>query len=791
MKLTLSLIKNFLSIDKAAKDIAHLLTEAGVEVDKIENETPSYTNIIAAKILEVEKHPSNAKLAIAKVFDGKDTYQVVCGAPNCRKDLIVAFAKIGASLKDISGNITKIKKMKIRDVESYGMLCSAKELNLSQEADKIIELDQDVNLGQDLSYLSCPVFDISLTPNLGHLLSAIGIARELASLTNTTIKMPKLDLQEDNKNSIETKIKIKIETAESLRYTSRIIENITIKPSPFWLKKELEACGFRSINNVIDATNYIMLKFSHPLHAFDYDKIENNKIIVAGLNENTSFLCLDKIKREIPKNSLIIKDGKKILAIAGIIGGLNSAISNNTKTVILEAAHFDPASIRKTSKFLNLKTESSMRFEKSIDPNMIPIAIDYAAALIKELTNGKILKGKIDIKKSEFRKKTLSLRIKRAQKILKTPLSVNEIISIFKRLEFNILETNEEAILLEIPTYRNDINQEIDLIEEIARIYGYNNLLKTTPFYRSSSITHSKLFLFEKNLRSYLRSCSLQEVKTCDLISPKLSKISYLDFEKENIIKVKHFKSIDQSILRPSLLPSLLEVVKFNHDHKNFDLSIYEIANIHFKNKNSCTERLTLSLMLTGKRNPHIWDKSNFDVSYYDLKGILENILKALLNKKFKFKASNHKIFFPLKQANIFSGSRNFAVIGEVHPTILNAFDIKKRVFFAEADLNFLIENQKTEMQYKEINNFPASQRDLTISLKEKDEIQKIFDIAEGICSPILEKVYILDIYKSSENKKNVTFRFIYRDKNKTISNDSVEKEHAKINKEIIKQLEK
>ena len=671
------------------------------------------------------------------------------------------------------------------------MLLSGFELKINLEDDKIIDLGEDIELGKDLSYLIDPVFEISLTPNLGHLLGAIGIAKELACLTKQKIKMPPLNLKEETKKIDGSILKVFIENPKCLRYTARVIEDVKVGLSPLWLKNVLEASGFRSINNIVDATNYIMLKFNHPMHAFDYDKIEKNEIKVSVNDEEIEFESLDNINRKIPKDSIVIKDEKKVVAIAGIIGGQNSSVSDSTKTIVLEAAHFDPTSIRKTSKLLNLKTQSSMRFEKSIDPNMIPIAIDYLAALIVKIANGKALNGKIDIKKDEFEPKEVSVRVQRAQKILGTKISENEMIEIFKRLDFQIIDVSEEAILVQIPTYRNDIEHEIDLIEEIARIYGYNNISKTKPYYRSSSVTHSAEYLFCRKLKSYLRSCSLQEINTCDLISPKFAEIALLNLDKEALINVKHYKSIDQSILRPTLLPSLLEVVKFNHDHKNFDILGYEISKVHFKNQKDYIEKLSLSIILTGKRNPHLWDKSNFDVNFYDLKGIIENILSASINKKYKFEPSNKKGFHPLKQASIFSDNIEFAIIGEVHPNVLKTFDIKKRVFFAQLDLSYMLKCKKDHMDFKKLMQFPSTTRDLTISLDEKLNTQKIFDIFDKIDSSILEKFYILDVFKSVSNKKNVTFRFIYRDKEKTLLNEDIEKEHLKITEEITKHLEK
>ncbi|MFA6118479.1 MAG: phenylalanine--tRNA ligase subunit beta [Parachlamydiales bacterium] len=790
MKITLSIIKDFINISKSCKDISHLLTLAGIEVDKIENETPPFSGVVSVKVVDVQKHPKADKLVIAQVFDGKENHQVVCGASNCRSGIITAFAKDKATLKDENDNIIEIKKTKIRDIETSGMLCSAKELRLFEESDKIIELDCDLNLGIDLSYLSTPIFEISLTPNLGHLLNGLGLARELAAITKNKINMPSLDLNENP--DLKNKIDISLEDKRCSRYCTRIIENILIEDSPFWLKNELEACGFRSINNVVDVLNYVMLKFGQPLHAYDLDKIEGNRISICSNPDEIKFVSLDKNERLIPKNAIIIKDEKKIITIAGIIGSKSTEVDKNTKRIIIESAFFDPIPIRKTSKSLGLKTESSMRFEKSIDPNMVQIAIDYAAQLIAKLSKKQVsISKKNDVKKSSFDRKKITLRFNRVKKILGTNISESEIEEIFNRLEFNILQKNDEAILIEIPTYRNDINEEIDLIEEVARIYGYNNLTKVNPYFRNSSVTHSKAFLFEKRLHSYLRNSSLQEIKTCDLISPKLSETALINFDRNSLISVKHYKSIDQSILRPTLLPSLLEVVQFNHARKNFDIQAYEISKIHFKENDKYIERSVLSTILSGKRNPHLWDKSNFDVNFYDLKGMLENILSAALNKSYKFKNSSFKDFYPFKQAALLIEDQEFGVIGEVHPNVLNQFDIKKRVFFSEININFLIDHSKDLISFSNFSDQPCSQRDFTISLNEREEAQKIFDIVEKFKSTILENIFLLDIFKSPENKNNLTFRFIYRDKNRTISNEEIETEHTQITKEIIKQLEK
>ncbi|MBN2478961.1 MAG: phenylalanine--tRNA ligase subunit beta [Parachlamydiales bacterium] len=792
MKITYSLLKEFLQIDEEPKDIAHLLTMAGIEVDNIENEKPSFTSVISALVEDTKKHPDADTLTVATVFDGAERHQVVCGAHNCKKGLITAFARVGSTLIDEDGKVFKIKKAKLRGVESFGMLCSAKELRLSQEALGILELNENIEIGKNLEYLADPIFEISLTPNLGHLLSAIGLARDLAAVMDKKIKIPSFKLSEETKKT-DNLLDVSIEDARSDRYIARVIKNIKVAPSPFWLKNRLEACGFRSVNNIVDSVNYAMLLFGHPMHAFDMDKIEGNKLIVTNEKNETTFTCLDESERVIPTGSLVIKDMKKTVAIAGIMGGLNTSVNESTKNIILEAAHFDPISIRKTSKLLNLKTESSMRFEKGIDFEMIPFAIDYAAHLINELSKESINSCKIDkiAKKQEL--KTISLRVKKAQKIIGNIISLNEIINIFERLEFKIVKKSaEDEVLIEVPSYRNDISLEIDLIEEIARIYGYNNLQKKPPLYRSSSITHSEAYFFEQRVKSYLRSCSMQEIITCDLVSPKLIQTAkLLNLDKDAPIEVKYFKSIDQSVLRPTLLPSFLETIKYNLDHNNFNLPIFELSKVHLKNDDKYVERNSLAIALSGKRTLHLWDKSNFDVNFYDLKGILENVISAITDKKYLFKKSTLSAFHPGRQANIFIDEIDVGIIGEIHPKVLQEYDIKKRVYFSELNLSYLMKNKKEDIKFKNLPSYPGSERDLTITLKEDFEIQNILNIIEKLKINLLEKVYILDLFKSTEDKKNVTLRFFYRDQNKTISNEEVEIEHLKITQEITKHLEK
>lgn len=790
MKISLSLLKNYVDLNNLTPiEISEILTEAGIEVENIENENPSFSGVVSAKVEEVNPHPNADKLKIATIFDGQNRYQVICGASNCKKGMITAFAKSGALLTDGSGKKIQIKPCKLRNVDSFGMLCSKKELQLSGDSEGIIELSKDMALGLDLSTLVDPIFDISLTPNLGHCTSAIGIARELAALINKKLIYPSIQYSEDKTLSTSKKMKVEISDFNLCpRYSGLYIENITIQPSPSWLKNYLEGCSIRSLNNIVDIMNFVMVETGQPLHSFDCDKLSNEKIIVSSTKKEEKFLGLDSLERTITKDALVIRDSEKIVAIAGIIGGEESGVSDSTQNIFIESAFFNPLAIRKTSRMINLRTESSLRFEKTTDPDGTLFALKRAAHLIKMVCPScRIAHDLIDLKMKEFSKDKIDCRISRINKLLGTKISLNEAIDIFQRLEIESKTISDDTLQTLVPTFRNDIKKEIDLIEEVARIYGYNNLEKKAPLFSSSTIANAPLYSFETRMKQFFTSQGMQELITSDLISPKLSKlIEERTMERSNIIEVLHAKSEEQSLLRSSLLPSLLQVVKNNHDHKNFDISAFEVSKIHYKKKDEFIEESTSAMVLSGKSRPHHWKEKPSDFDFFDLKGILENLFHYLKITNWMVKKSSHPSFHPGEQADIFIGDINVGAFGEVHPSILSEIDIKKPVFFAELNNHTLLKQERRDAKYKALPLFPSSERDWTISIKEDFDISSLL---KKLQSPILEEAFIFDLYSPSKDEKKVTLRFIYRDKNKTVSFDEVNKEHLRLTSEIEKKL--
>ncbi len=796
MLVSFSWLKEFIPLVLSAHEVAEILTMSGLEVDKIEPTSFKFSGIVSGEVLSTSPHPNADKLIVAQVSNGKESFQVVCGASNCQAGIKVAFAQIGAKIDLKDGSKLKIKKGKLRDIESFGMLCSEEELGFTESSDGIMILPSDTSLGIDLTEIySDTLFDISLTPNLGHCMSMLGIARELAAKLELKVTTPSISLKENSESSIDSKIKVTIKDPENCsRYSCRLLEGVSIKTSPTWLSKRLETVGIRSVNNIIDIANYVMIELGQPLHVFDYDKIQGGEIIVDSSKKELTITTLDNEERTIPKGSLIIYDQSSPIAIAGVMGGKNSLTEDHTKSILIESAFFSPSSVRRVSKNLALRSESSSRFEKGIDYEEVTHALDRAAQLIQEMAGGKIALGMIDKKPVAYAGRKLTIRSLRTNQILGTSLSLGEIESLLNALNFTTLNHTEESILVSIPSYRNDVQGEIDLIEEVARLYGYNNIAHSTARYATSTLPHDPIFLLENEVRKRCIGAGLQEFLTCDLISRKLSQIGLeTSMSSSALIETMHPSSVDQSILRSSLLPGLLVSVKFNQDHKQEHISAFEIGRIHFKDETQFLERSNLAILLTGNTRPHHYESTPKQVDFYDLKGMIENLLESLNLESFTLQESMLTTFHPSKQMTLHSDGRLLGVIGEVHPEHLLKLDLKKRVFFAQLDLHDLLLSKKRSTQMTSIPQFPESERDWTISLKKDFALGAFYEAINCFPSKLLKNTILLDIYESDQlgaDRKNVTFRFTYRDDKKTIGYDQVEKEHQRLKKTICNALQ-
>jgi len=792
MLVPLSWLKEFLEIPSTytPEKIAEALTLAGLEVDKVDSASLGFEGIVVGKVLKAEPHPQAERLRVATVSDGTDTFQVVCGAPNCREGLVTALARVGAKLSTDQGETFKIKKSKLRGVDSEGMLCSEKELGVNpSNHEGIIELQESLPLGSSVAQLfGDTIFEISLTPNLGHCMSIRGIARELSTLLQ--LKLKPISHTLTGKHGLHTSDKISVDIEERemcLRYTCRYLENITVQASPSWLIKRLEACGLRSVNNVVDVTNYVLLEYGQPLHAFDYDKLEGSQLIIKACEEPTTLTTLDLVERTVPPKTLLICDAEKPLAIAGIMGGSSSAITPTTTRVLIESAYFHPGSIRKASKALNLRTDSSSRFEKVVDPESVVLALNRAASLLQEIAGGAVASDLIDDLSESFLPKALTCRLAKINALLGTQLSLGEVEKIFHRLRLPCeTEGAKELFHLKIPTYRHDIKEEIDLIEEVARIYGYNNIEARSVRCINSDLPHSQLYLMETAVRKRLVAEGLQEMLTCDLISPKLATLSLDDKPHANpLVHVLHPSSVDQSILRPSLLPCLLQAIKHNFDHQNFNIAAFEIGHVHYKMGDQLLEKPVVGIILTGDKAPHFWGDKSAKYDIFDLKGILENLFCGLGIVNMQCSPLAIKGFHPGRQSLVGTTQNNtFGLMGEVHPTLLTKLDIQEKVYFAQLDLHELFHFSQRVHLMTPLPLYPGSERDWTATFKEETPAADILQALHSLSSRLVKEIRLIDLYRSEklgQGKKNLTFRFLYRDDHKTIAFEAADKEHARL----------
>ena len=786
MRLPLSELKTFLSLDKSAKEISAICTLLGMEVEK-EETTPLFKKVVCAQIEKVSFHPKSKNLLLLTLSDGKKSYQVVCSDVTCKKGQRVAYAKEGATLSDEKKTHFVVEKRFLQEELSEGMLVSSKELGLSEEHLGVYTLDETVSLGEDLyPLLSDTVLEISLTPNLGHCQSVLGIAREIGAYLSLPLKKPKVlekTLPEDPKVSVE------MEKGSGSTFALRTLEKIKVGASPFWLKRKLELFGLRSINNVVDITNYLLMLYGQPLHAYDYETFDTFSFAVKEKKEG-KFFGLDKNEIDF-EESLCVMNGKTPVSLAGVMGDVKHSVSLSTHKILLEAAHFSYEKIRKTLKSTKLRTESSIRSEKGTDPEVIFQVLDHASFLLQELAGAKAVFENTYQKKEPVKK--ILLRASRAEKLLGIPLSLSEIEDILSRLRFSFSSKKEGVLEIEVPSYRYDISLEIDVIEEIARIHGFNHFSLKAPKIRLKSLGHHPLYVFEKRVRTKLISQGMQELLTTDLIRPGLAKLMLSkELTEKNLLQVAHAKSEEYSILRPSLLGSHLQVIQHNLAHRNFTLLGFETSNIHRKKEEDLEEQKVVALCMTGLSSPSYFTEKTQDVTFFDLKGILENLFSGLGISNVRFAASSHASFHPNCQANLWIEEEDIGVIGEVHPDLLAKMDITQKVYFSEMNLSALMHYASSHFTMKELPNFPGSARDVTLTLSAEMPIQTFFDTALKEKSSLLEKVEIIDLYESEKlgkNKKNYTFRFYYRDLNHTLSFEEAEKEHQKVTEKIRNQL--
>jgi phenylalanyl-tRNA synthetase beta chain len=742
--------------------------------------------VVVGQIKKVSKHPRADKLFVCQVMVGSDNLQIVCGASNVKEKAKVPVALIGAELP---GGI-QISKNTLRGVESFGMICSEKELSIGEDEEGIMILDSKLKVGQSITSaleLEDHILDFDLTPNRPDCLSIMGVAREVAALCKGQLKNREIQLHEVEEMA-QNRVQVEIEDPSACpRYASRVIEDVKIKDSPFWLKRKLQSAGMRPINNVVDITNLVMLELGHPLHAFDYDLFQRKKVVVRRAKEEERFVTLDEKEHTLNRGVLLITDGIKPVAIGGIMGGLQSEVGPTTRTVLLESAYFDPRVIRRGRISLGISTESSQRFERGADPNGVVKAIDRVSELFENLADGKVLKGVVDSYPSPIHPVQIKLRPERVNKLLSTDLSSERIKEILSILEFSVKENDDLEV--EIPTFRPDLTREIDLVEEIARIYGYKNI-KTDLRSGGNLVTvvnwEDEL---SRKVKQFLVGKGFFEVVTNNLVDPEvLVKVN----PQVTPVSIRNPLSRDLSALSTTLANNLLGVVSWNKNRLERDLRVFELGKIFLDKGNRMPEeKLHLGVAVSGNRSPHHWEIEETPVDLFDLKGVLEGLFHHLL-LPFELNPEETAFLHPDISFRIKRGEEEVGILGQVSDEVLDVFEIKDKVFWMELDFDKLVSRTSPKRQFSSLPKFPPVDRDIAVVVDEMMLSKVIGDRIRKIGGGLVEQITVFDVYRGRQvpsGKKSLAFSIRYRSPEKTLTEEEVDEIHQKVISDLEKKL--
>ena len=798
MKISYNWLKEYLDFDLDHNSVSEILTDLGLEVEgisKYESIPGSLKGVVVGKITSLKKHPNADRLKITTVDIGeKDELQIICGAPNVKNKLTVAVATNGTTLYPNDEKL-KIKKAKIRGELSNGMICGEDELNLGPSTSGIMILDEKIKAGTKLNSIyeiyNDWIFEIGLTPNRADAMSHLGVARDLRARLihnefNLDLKTPSVSNFHVEKRT--KKIKIDVEDEDlAKRYCGIVLENIIVSESPSWLKNKLTSIGINPINNIVDVTNYVMLDVGQPLHAFDYDKIEGNKVIIKRNPKKIKFKTLDEIERTITTDDLLICNSKEPMCLAGIFGGLNSGISDKTNTIFLESAFFDPISVRKSAKHHNISTDSSYRFERGIDPNTTKYALKRAVLLIKEICPDSVISSDlIDLYPKKIEDTQIILGFEKIERIVGQKIEKESIKNIISSLDIKISSITESNLGLSIPAYRNDVKREADVIEEILRVYGYNNI-------KSSIKLNQSLILEKKSIKSklvniisnHLVSLGFYETITNSLVPERFNK------KNSKSVKILNSQSSDLSNLRTSMIFSGLTVISHNINRQNNNLKLFEFGKVYARNgKSKYSEKSVTGIYICGNKNFGLsWNSGNGSTDFYYIKGIVQSIINIIGLENIIYDEFSNDYYDYAESISI--GEDIIFKYGLISSLQTSFVEIENEVFYAELDFDNIEKHIKTKPKiFKKVSKFPTVSRDISILVDENIKFRNIRESIINVNQSLIKKVALFDVYKGKnlpKGKKSYGISFKISDDTKTLS----VKEIDLLVKKIIDKLEK
>lgn len=779
MKVPYSWLQDYVEINVSPKELGDKLTLTGSQLEELIVQGDVIQNVVTGKLVEIVKHPDAEKLSICQVNIGKEELlQIVTAATNMKEGDIVPVALHGSTLADGS----KIKKGKLRGVVSNGMFCSEEELGIAgdEPVHGLMILPEDTELGADIKEvlkLNKAILDFEITSNRPDCLSIVGMARETAAALRTTYKMPNLEYKTACSTDINSELKVEIKDDLCLRYMARGVKNVKVQPSPGWMQERLLEAGIRPINNIVDITNFVMLELGQPMHAYDKREITTGTIVVERAEAGTKFTTLDEVERELDDSMLCIKDRTNIVGIAGIMGGLDSEIKEDTTEVIFESANFDGTNIRVNSKKLNLRSEASSRFEKDIDPNLAQLAIDRACALICELGAGEVMEGTIDIYNKVKEAGKVVVNADWINTFLGTDISKEEMKRCLDSVDL-FTEIDGDNLVVTASTFRVDIAIREDIAEEVARIYGYDVIPATIFSVSTEREPKYRKRILDDKVVLLATGTGLNQSLSYSFVSPKVfDKINLpADSELRNVVKIRNPLGEDYSIMRTTTLPSMMECLARNYSRNNSYARLFEMGKIYIKNEDETKipeERNILTIGMYG------------ECDYLDLKGAVENILEGLGVKSAKYTRESENVsYHPGKTAKILIGKKVVGTLGEVHPDVTENYGVDTECYVAELDLDALYESADTDKKYKLIPKFPAVTRDIALLVDDELLAADIEETIRKAGGNLVENIELFDIYKGKqipEGKKSMAYAICYRDENKTLTDKEVNKVHDKI----------